>query len=351
MEIRRGILAAAMLAGLLGLTGCAPEADTLGTMATASTTVDPFVVDVQVPYVTNRPMETEAPDGAEDDRYISINADGKVTILKDSWDEYKYDNVDQTGYFAQLRLGDSGVEVKNLQNRLKELGYYSGSDTGEFDEATEAALKQFEANYYEKCYGVATVKLQSLLFSQSAVPAAGVQATPGAMADGDAVQAPEELKQLNFGDVSAAVTSLQQRLAQLGYLHGGVTGEYDYYTSCAVMRFEAAYDRELTGIATKSMQEYLYREDAIALGDRHDQASNYGQFLPMKKGNKGADVLLLQQRLVDLGYSTNTPNGKFNSYTVELVQAFQRKGGLEATGQADAATQELLFGRSAPRGE
>ena len=351
MEIRRKILAAAMLVGLLGLTGCTPEADTLGTMAMTSTTVDPFVVDVQVPYVTNRPTETEAPDVVEDDRYISINADGKVTILKDSWDDYKYDGVDQTGYFAQLRLGDSGTEVKNLQNRLKELGYYSGTDSGEFDEATEAALKQFEANYYEKCYGVATVKLQSLLFSQSAVPAAGVEPTADIVADGEAVQMPEELTQLNFGNASAAVISLQQRLAQLGYLHGGVTGEYDYYTSCAVMRFEAAYDRELTGIATVSMQEYLYREDAIVLGEKRDRASKYGQFLPLKKGDKGADVVLLQQRLVDLGYSTNTPNGKFNSYTVELVQVFQSKGGLEASGQADAATQELLYGSSAPRGE
>lgn len=358
MEIRRGILAAAMLAGLLSLNGCAPNTDALGTVATPETTIDPFAVDVQVPYVTNQPTSTPQTGGdADDSKYISISSDGKVTILKDSWDDLQYEGVDETGYYAQLRLGDSGVEVKNLQRRLKELGYYDGDESGEFDEATQAALMQFEANYYQKCYGVATVKLQSMLFSQNAVAAAGMaEATldPAGSEDDEpdsTIAVPDSFRQLKFGDASEAVVSLQGRLKELGYLCGEVTGEYDYYTSCAVMRFEAAYGRKLTGIATELMQEYLFSEKAVAMNADRDQAGSSGQFLSMSKGDEGADVLLLQQRLVALGYSDATPNGKFNTYTANLLKVFQQNAGLDATGKADAATLKVLYGSSAPRGE
>ncbi len=354
MEIRRGILAAAMLAGLLSLGGCAPDVDALGTMGTPQATVDPFAVDVQVPYVTNQPVETPQAAGADDNQYIRISSDGKVTILKDSWDDLQFEGVDETGYYAQLRLGDSGVEVKNLQRRLKELGYYSGAESGEFDDATQAALMQFEAKYYEKCYGVATVKLQSLLFSQNAFAVDGGEATPRPAETGDSqttIPVPDSFRQLQFGDASEAVVSLQGRLQELGYLCGEVTGEYDYYTSCAVMRFEAAYGRELTGIATELMQEYLYSEKAVAMNAERDRAGDDGQFLAVSKKARGADVLLLQQRLVSLGYSDATPNGKMNTYTANLLKQFQENAGLEVTGKADAETLERLYGSAAPRGE
>lgn len=361
MKIRRDMRAAIAVLGMLSLAGCAQGLDATAP-ATPQASVDPFVVDIQVPYATNQPTATPDASVEEDDSYISISADGRVTILKDSWDEYVYEDVDQAGYYAQLRLGDSGVEVRNMQNRLKELGYYSGEDTGEFDEATQAALMEFEGHYYEKCYGVATVKLQALLFSQSAISAVSAsqpEADPDAAIDPDAVPgteetpvpAPEQLVQLRLEDENDAVTRLQQRLQQLGYLYGSVTGRYDYYTCCAVMRFEAAYGRELTGIATTSMQEYLYREDAIAMNSGDDRAGAKGIFLEMSQGDTGADVVLLQQRLVNLGYSTNTPNGKFNKYTAELLKVFQQRGGLEATGVADTETLQLLYGSAAPRGE
>lgn len=43
-----------------------------------------------------------------------------------------------------LSLGSSGEEVRQLQERLREFGFYDGEITGEFDEKTEASVKYFQ---------------------------------------------------------------------------------------------------------------------------------------------------------------------------------------------------------------
>lgn len=47
-----------------------------------------------------------------------------------------------------LRLGDEGDAVGSMQFKLAVLGYMQpGSDTGVFDEATDAGLRRFQADY------------------------------------------------------------------------------------------------------------------------------------------------------------------------------------------------------------
>lgn len=55
------------------------------------------------------------------------------------------------------------------------------------------------------------------------------------------------------------------------------------------------------------------------------------------------DVLKLQQRLVEIGYLADEPDGYFGANTEAAVRAFQELNGLEATGVADADTQAKLF--------
>ena len=44
-----------------------------------------------------------------------------------------------------LKKGDSGFEVKHLQESLKQLGYNRGTSNGIFGSKTEAALKDFQS--------------------------------------------------------------------------------------------------------------------------------------------------------------------------------------------------------------
>ena len=43
-----------------------------------------------------------------------------------------------------LESGASGEDVRRLQERLREFGFYDGDITGEFDEKTEAAVISFQ---------------------------------------------------------------------------------------------------------------------------------------------------------------------------------------------------------------
>ncbi|HEX8735022.1 MAG TPA: peptidoglycan-binding domain-containing protein [Pyrinomonadaceae bacterium] len=45
-----------------------------------------------------------------------------------------------------LLPGSSGEDVRLLQQRLKDFGFYEGDTTGEFDEKTEAAVRYFQDN-------------------------------------------------------------------------------------------------------------------------------------------------------------------------------------------------------------
>ena len=69
----------------------------------------------------------------------------------------------------------------------------------------------------------------------------------------------------------------------------------------------------------------------LSLGDRDDPES-------------AANVTSLQSRLIELGFlSDDEADGAFGQNTENAVKYFQRLNGLEATGVADRATQELLY--------
>ncbi len=67
----------------------------------------------------------------------------------------------------------------------------------------------------------------------------------------------------------------------------------------------------------------------------------------LKKGSKGDGVLRLQERLQELGYLTEKPDGIYGNDTVAAVKAFQRRNGLLDDGQAGPLTQEKLFAEDA----
>lgn len=70
----------------------------------------------------------------------------------------------------------------------------------------------------------------------------------------------------------------------------------------------------------------------------------YGTFDALEKGSKGADVKKLQQALIDQGFLDGKADGDYGNGTAGAVSRFQESVGLEATGAADEATQQRLFG-------
>ena len=67
-------------------------------------------------------------------------------------------------------------------------------------------------------------------------------------------------------------------------------------------------------------------------------------YVPYKKTTYAYGVLLLQQKLVELGYLTGEPDGVYGDGCVTAVKKYQADHGLEQTGVADVELQRMIFG-------
>jgi hypothetical protein len=62
----------------------------------------------------------------------------------------------------------------------------------------------------------------------------------------------------------------------------------------------------------------------------------------LQRGDKGDEVMQLQEALVALGYDVGEPDGSFGPATEEAVKTFQADAGLEADGVAGPATLSAI---------
>lgn len=69
----------------------------------------------------------------------------------------------------------------------------------------------------------------------------------------------------------------------------------------------------------------------------------------LMQGDSGQEVILLQQRLKDLGYLNYRPTGKFSDMTVSALIKFQTENGIDPDGQAGRQTQRILFSDDAKK--
>lgn len=70
-------------------------------------------------------------------------------------------------------------------------------------------------------------------------------------------------------------------------------------------------------------------------------------YTTLSNGDKGDNVLKLQNRLYELGYLNDDRDGAFGGKTQTAVKMFQQRMGIDATGIADNETQTLLYADSA----
>ena len=67
-----------------------------------------------------------------------------------------------------VKMGDKGNDVKEIQERLKTLKYFSGSATGDFGEKTESAVKSFQKRNGLSADGNIGENTREVLFSEDA---------------------------------------------------------------------------------------------------------------------------------------------------------------------------------------
>ena len=272
----------------------------------------------------------------------------QITGKSGQWYKVSYGNYNGYVYSTYVELiedgtltkGSKGDAVKQLQQRLKELGYYSASCDGNYGNQTVDAVKAFEKKNGLTVDGVADSATLKKINSSSAISAKGTTVT--SKEENNTTATTDET--LKKGSKGSEVKQLQQRLKQLGYYTSTVDGDYGSNTVTAVKAFQKKNGLTQTGTADATTLKKVYSTSAIKANDKVENADTT---TTLKSGSKGDAVKQLQQRLKDLGYYTSTVDGDYGSGTTSAVKAFQKKNGLSQTGTADAATLTKVYSSSA----
>lgn len=225
--------------------------------------------------------------------------------------------------YTILQRGDVGSSVYALQQRLKNLGYPIDELTGIFDNETANAVMLFYEAYGLTASDIANVALQKELYSDSA----------RVYGNASVASAGESMAVMSAQDLFA----IQQRLSDLGFLNGEISGIYDKNTEIAVKLFEEACGELPSGTISQAALTLLKSENAPTF------ASISAAYPNLLEGSGGENVTHLQYRLVALGFAKGTPNGEYGASTTASVKLFQAANGLEETGVANSYVQAVLY--------
>ena len=230
-----------------------------------------------------------------------------------------YKNADSDKDDDSLRMGDSGSAVKDLQTKLKKLGYYDGTVDSTFGSGTYAAVKAFQKKYNLTADGVAGSETLKKLDS--------------AYKNADSDKDDDSLRK---GATGSAVKNLQTKLKKLGFYNAYVDGSYGDTTVAAVKAFQKKYNLTADGVAGSETLKKL--DTAYKNADSNTSTDDDS----LRKGATGTAVKTLQTNLKKLGFYTAYVDGSFGATTESAVKAFQKKYGLTADGVAGSATLKKI---------
>lgn len=230
----------------------------------------------------------------------SLKADGKAgpdTLTSIMGDGFEIDRSNRIFSAGEASVdfpqpGDKGAAVSDIQNKLKELDYYSyPSITGYYGPVTEQAVRLFQNTNGLKADGITGPETMALLKSEKA-----------------------KYYCINYGDRSDDVQQLQMRLCKLEYLEeSAVTGYFGTLTQDAVCEFQAKNGLSVDAKAGKDTREKLYSDTALNW-DKVDRVTN--ESTPSQE-NTSANAMI---------ECANAQLGKPYAYAAEGPDAFDSAG-------------------------
>ncbi len=94
-------------------------------------------------------------------------------------------------------------------------------------------------------------------------------------------------------------------------------------------------------------QGFAYAEMEIAVDETYAEIEAKTGYRTLARGDRDGEdsayIVLLQNKLIELGYLRDAADGVFGENTEIALKAFQRSNGMEPSGQADAVLQRLLY--------
>lgn len=300
------------------------------------------------------PMGAEITVEGESGKYLKVRYNGtggyvmaEFVYVKTAATATPPPNSSADSDYKTLEKGDAGKEVKALQQVLIELKYLSGTADGKYGGQTETAVRNIQDKNRLSVTGMADSMLQALVY----------EGKPR-NADGDSVKVmtlpPIDGVTIREGNIGDAVEKMQERLSELRYYTGSVSGVCSTETVLAVKAFQEKNGLDADGLAGSATQTKLYSNDALPKGaitvTPAPTASSPIATPPgetVRQGDEGAAAKSVQKRLKELGYLSSSADGKFGNASVAALIAFQKRHGLTQDGVAGATTQNLLFSSAA----
>lgn len=225
-------------------------------------------------------------------------------------------------------------EVYRLEERLSALGYLSGEADATYDAETRSALESFQQANGLEVTGLADEATLSALDSADALSR---QDYLTGFANAYAQMAPLEMG--SDSNDATVLQRMQRKLNEYGYFLGDASGTFDDATRQAVETFQMVNGLPVTGAA----------DGATLMRLMADAPITWPAFLAEMSavsGDNGLNVYVLQKKLSQMGYFTGSCTASYGELTREAVARFQQDVGLDATGQADAATWAAVYSRS-----
>jgi N-acetylmuramoyl-L-alanine amidase len=163
---------------------------------------------------------------------------------------------------------------------------------------------------------------------------------------------------LKNGDRGDTVSELQAMLRLLGYYNGSVDGVFSSNTATAVASFQQAAGLFADGIVGAETWNRLLPSSTVGFNPSPSPRPSpspfpspapapapapTGDFPVLRRGDRGAAVTRLQERLQALEFYSDAADGVFGPGTEAAVIDAQNYYGLEADGIVGGATWDVLF--------
>ena len=210
----------------------------------------------------------------------------------------------------------SAATVRDVQQKLKDLGMYSGSITGNAGQKTIAAVKAFQKKYgltADGIIGSETLKKLNEVAQAQVTATPKVTATPASSAN------------------ASTVRDVQQKLKDLGMYSGDVTGNIGSKTTAAIKAFQEKYGLTADGIIGSETLKKL--NEVAASAEKAAKAT-----AAPNSNLSSSTIKQIQRKLGELGFYSGEVTGNAGNKTTAAIKAFQQKYGLNADGIAGSQT-------------
>lgn len=260
-----------------------------------------------------------------------------------------------------LQKGDRSPEVLTLQQQLRRAGFFQTNPTGFYGSLTEDAVRRFQQANGLPINGIAgeptIAKLQNYRPDLSQTepfisPSASktiinnnpvATQTPSRSATANIPTTSSNVTSANIlrrGTRSAEVKALQERLRVAGFFYSNSSDFYGPLTEAAVKRFQEANGLNPDGIAGAATLAKL-PSAGVGFGEENPQPVKLARDT-LRRGDRGNDVKVLQEQLVEAGYLKGSVDGIYGAATEDAVRRFQQVQYLATSGIAGSTTRGKL---------